>query len=80
MYVRSHLLKQVLREHQDFRVRAEALYSSQVADLLEWELLRGHDLQNMEGSPRHVMTKHLQVCELEQRRGLEICHNLSALY
>jgi hypothetical protein len=33
---------------------------------------RRHDFEYVEGGPRHVMAKHLEVGELHEGRGLEI--------
>ena len=36
-------------------------------------LWRGHDLEDVEGGPGHVMTHHLEIDELEQGGGLDVC-------
>jgi hypothetical protein len=64
------LLQQVLRQHQDLCVRPEALYRRKISDALVRVLLRGHDLEDVERRPSHVMPKHLQVDQLQQRRCL----------
>ena len=61
-------LQQVLRQHQDLCVRPEALHRRKVSNALVRVLLRGHDLEDVEGRPSHVVPKHLQVYQLQQRR------------
>jgi len=67
----TYLLEQVLGKHQDLGIRSEALDSSQIAHALLNIVCRRHDLEDMEGSPRHIVAKHFQIGELEKSGGLE---------
>lgn len=47
----SYLLEQILSQHQNLRIRSEALHGRQVPDLF-LRVFRGrHDLQNIKRSP-----------------------------
>lgn len=69
----THLLQQIRCQHENLRVRPEALHSSKISHALLVIFGRRHDLENVEGRPRHVVADHLQVYQLEERRGLDIC-------
>jgi hypothetical protein len=68
----THLLQQVSSQHEDLGVRAEALHGPQVSNALLVVLGGGHDLKDVEGGPRHVVSEHLQVDELEEGRCFEV--------
>lgn len=75
----TDLFDQISGQHQNLSVRPEALHRGQIPNALLVVFGRGHDLQDVEGSPGHVMTHHLEVAQLEQGGGLEICFCASAL-
>jgi len=66
------LLKQVLGQHQDLGVWTEGLDSSEIADAFLQVLLAGHDFEDVERGPRHVVAEHFEVDELEQSGGLVV--------
>lgn len=67
-----YLFEKICCEHENLGVGAEALYCSKVPHALLVILGRGHDLEDMERRPRHVMPDHLQIHELQQGNGLDI--------
>lgn len=54
-------------------IRAEALDCAEISNALLVVLRRRHHLQDVERCPRHVVPHHLEVDELEQGPGLDIC-------
>ena len=73
------LLEEVRRQHQDFCVRPEALSGAEISNALLVVLWRGHDLEDVERGPGHVVADHLEVDQFEERRRLEICENPSVI-
>lgn len=53
------LLQQIRREHQDIRVLSKRLRGSKIPNGLEMNLRRGHDLNDVECSPGHIIAKHV---------------------
>lgn len=71
---RTHnvLLQLVLCQDQDLGVSPEALDGGKVACALLLELGTRHDFEDIEARPGHVVAKHFEVCELHERRCLEV--------
>lgn len=74
--LRTDLLQEIRGQHEHLGVWSVALNCSQVSDTLLVVFWGGHDLQNVEGGPGHVVTHHLEIDELEQGGGLDVCVGL----
>lgn len=56
-----YLLEQVCCQHQHLGVWPVALHGTKIADPFLMILGRGHDFEDVEGGPGHVVSKHLKV-------------------
>lgn len=70
--LQTYLFQQIRRQHQHLGIWPETLNSTQVAYTFLQILGRRHDFKDVKRSPRHIMTKHLEIDELQERRRLEI--------
>ena len=61
----TDFLEQVRGQHQDLGVRPEGLHCAQVSYAFLVVFRGGHDLEDMERGPGHIVAHHLEVDELE---------------
>ena len=73
MSATTHLLEQIRCQHEDFCVWPKRLNSAKVSNALLVVFWGGHDLEDVERRPRHVVAKHFEVYELKKRCRLQIC-------
>jgi hypothetical protein len=62
----AHLLEELRAQHDHVGGRSERLAAGEVADALQAEAVLGHDLDDVEGGPAHVVAEHV---ELREWRG-----------
>lgn len=70
--MKAYLLEEVCCEHQNLGIWAKALDCTEIANTLLVVLGGGHNLEDMEGGPGHVMAEHFQVYQLQQGSSLQV--------
>lgn len=70
--IELNLFQQIGCQHQDLRVWPKTLDCAQISHSFLEVFGRGHDFEDVERSPAHIVTEHFQIHKFEERRGLEV--------